>query len=108
MRLNKFDTDARKAILDAAIMVDLIPERRAKDRIKANALLAGELWRFEMHLDAKERILQAYHAVKKYDDKANIEKSRLLSEIGKAVSTLAIGFHRADVSSGAVFTRENK
>lgn len=87
MRQNGFDAEGGKAILGALAMTDLIPERRVDDRIKANTLLSGVLWRVGMHSEAKQQILRAYRAVNGYSDKASLEKARLLSEIGQTTST---------------------
>lgn len=87
MRQNGFDAEGGKAILDALAMIDLIPERRADDRIKACTLLSEALWRKGMHAEAKQQILRAYRAAYSYGDKRNSKKSRLLSAIGQVTST---------------------
>ena len=87
MRQNGFDAEGGKAILDAMAMIDLIPERRAGDRIKACTLLSEALWRSGMYAEAKRQILRAYRLANSYGGKADLEKSRLLTGIGLTTST---------------------
>ncbi|MHA6846534.1 hypothetical protein [Ralstonia syzygii] len=86
MRQNGFDAEGRKAILEAASMIDQIPERQADGRIQAGILLSKTFWRSGMHADAKQQILRAYRAANTYSDKVGIRKGDLLSEIGQTTS----------------------
>jgi hypothetical protein len=87
MRQNGFDAEGGKVILDALAKIDLIPERRADDRIKACTLLSEALWRSGMFAEAKQQILRAYRLANGYGGRADSERSSLLSGIGQATST---------------------
>lgn len=87
MRLNGFESESRRATLDALNMIDLIPERRVVDRVKASTLLSEALWLDGVAIEAKQQILYAYRTANGYDDKAGGEKARLLSGIGQTTST---------------------
>lgn len=87
MRENGFETEGRKATLDALAMIALIPERRTDGRVRAATLIAESLWRYGMHSEAKQQVLRAYRAASGYSDKNGMEKARLLSGLGQATST---------------------
>lgn len=87
MRQNGFESEGRKASLDALAMIGLIPERRTNDRVSATTLMAETLWRYGMHSDARQLTLRAYRLASGYSEKKGMEKARLLSGLGQATST---------------------
>lgn len=87
MRQNGFESEGRKATLDALAMIDRIPERRIDDRIRAATLTAETLWLYGMQSEAKQQVLRAYRAASGYSDKNKMEKARLLSGLGQATIT---------------------
>ncbi|HJV73928.1 MAG TPA: hypothetical protein VJ654_06890 [Noviherbaspirillum sp.] len=87
MRQNGFEAEGRKATFDALAMIDLIPDRRTDDRVRATTLIAESLWRYGMHNEAKQQALRAYRAASGYSDKNGMDKARLLSGLGQATST---------------------
>jgi hypothetical protein len=87
MRQNRFEAEGRKASLDALAMIDLIPERRTDDRVSAATLMAETLWRYGMHSEARQLTLRAYRVASGYNEKKGMEKARLLSGLGQAMST---------------------
>lgn len=86
LRQNGFEAEGQKATLDALAMLELIPERRTADRVKAATLIADSLWRYGMHSEAKQQILRAYSVASGYSDKNGMEKARLLSGLGQVTS----------------------
>ena len=103
MRQNGFEAEGRKATLDALAMIDLIPERRTDDRVRAATLIAETLWRDGMQSEAKQQALRAYRATSGYSDKNGMEKARLLSGLGQATSTFI-----AKASDQRVESRDRK
>ena len=103
MRQNGFEAEGRKVTLDALAMIDLIPERRTDDRVRAATLIAETLWRDGMQSEAKEQALRAYRATSGYSDKNGMEKARLLSGLGQATSTFI-----AKASDQRVESRDRK
>lgn len=103
MHQNGFEAEGRKATLDALAMIDLIPERRTVDRVRAVTLTAEILWRYGMHSEAKQQALRAYRAASGYSDMNGMEKARLLSGLGQVTSTFT-----AKASDQRVESRDRK
>lgn len=87
MHQNGFEAEGRKASLDALAMIDLIPDRRTDDTVRAATLMAETLWRYGMHSEARQLTLRAYRLASGYSEKKGMEKARLLSGLGQATST---------------------